>query len=241
MGAHDNRAPRPPEQVRRLFDRIAPRYEFNDRLFSLGLDAWWRRWAARRVRPVVPGPLLDAATGSAQLALAIARRHPERQIVGLDFSPGMLAIARAKLRLRAQGSRLLLVEGDLLNLPFADGTFAAATTAFGIRNVGDRRRALAELRRVLKPGGRLVVVEFGLPRLPVLGALYRFYFGVVMKAAARLLGTGEAFAYLYESVRAFPDDRTFLAMLAETGFRRGRVTPLTLGTLKVFEGEAAER
>jgi demethylmenaquinone methyltransferase / 2-methoxy-6-polyprenyl-1,4-benzoquinol methylase len=233
----ENQAPKKPEQVRELFDRIAPRYELNDRLFSLGIDAWWRRVVARDLQPTVDGPLLDGATGSAQLAMALARWHPLREVVGLDFSPGMLAVGRRNLIEKGLDSRISLVEGDLLDLPFAENRFAAATVAFGVRNVADRKKALNEFARVLKSGGRLFVLEFSWPSLPVIAPLYRWYFGKVMPVVARLLGAGEAFAYLHASVEAFPSQKRFVAMLRETGFGRVRARRLTLGVATLYSGE----
>ncbi|MDP8223526.1 MAG: bifunctional demethylmenaquinone methyltransferase/2-methoxy-6-polyprenyl-1,4-benzoquinol methylase UbiE [Candidatus Lernaella stagnicola] len=234
----DNRAIKQPEQIKALFDRLAPRYELNDHLFSMGIDVWWRQVTARRLAPQVPGPLLDGATGSAQLAAAVARRYPDRRVVGLDFSPGMLAVGRAKLPRLGLDQRVELVEGDLLDLPFDDGFFAAATVAFGVRNVADRRRCLHNFFRVLKPGGRLLVLEFSMPTLPVLAPLYRWYFGAVMPILARLLRSYEAYRYLHESVRSFPPAERFVAMLREAGFEKVRVTPLTLGIAQLFEAES---
>jgi demethylmenaquinone methyltransferase/2-methoxy-6-polyprenyl-1,4-benzoquinol methylase len=237
LATDPNKSPKPPADVRRLFDELAGRYEFVNRLFALGIDAWWRWQTARRLAPREPGPLFDGATGSAQLAIALARRHPQREVVGLDFSPGMLAIGRTQVARAGLASRIRLVEGDLTRLPLADGAFAGATAAFGVRNVADRRQCLRELRRILHPGGRLALLEFALPTLPLIAPLYRWYFSTVMPFVARRFRVADTYRYLFESVEAFPPPNDFLQMLREAGFANCSATPMTLGTVVLYVAE----
>jgi demethylmenaquinone methyltransferase/2-methoxy-6-polyprenyl-1,4-benzoquinol methylase len=228
--------PKSPPQVRVMFDALAPRYDLLNHLFALGLDVTWRARAVRALAPAVAGPILDGATGSADIAIALARRYPDRRVVGVDFSEKMVAAGRAKVRTRGLSERVTLDVGDLIALPYDAATFAGATIAFGVRNVADRPRALAEMVRVLRPGGRLMVLELSLPTLPVFAPVYRWYFRNVMPAAAALFGQAETFHYLFESVRAFPSADRFAAMMESAGLTGVRFAPLTFGTAHVFLG-----
>ncbi len=218
-----------------LFDRLAPRYDLLNHLFSLGLDYTWRWRTTRALAPALPGPLLDGATGSGDLAIDLARRYPDRQVVGVDFSAGMLAMASPKVRGTALTARLAWVRGDLTALPFPEATFAGATVAFGVRNVMDRVRCLAEFRRVLRPGARLLVLEFSLPTLPLFAPLYRFYFGRIMPLLADLVGMGGAYRWLFRSVSDFPPPEEFCALLKQAGFANTFARPFTLGTVVLYE------
>jgi demethylmenaquinone methyltransferase/2-methoxy-6-polyprenyl-1,4-benzoquinol methylase len=225
--------------VRALFDAMARRYEFVNHFFSLGIDAWWRRRTAQRLAPNVAGPLFDGAAGSAQLAVAVAQRYDGRDVVGVDFSRGMLDVGRGRIARAGLASRVQLLEGDLTGLPLGDAAFAGVTVAFGVRNVADRRACLHELRRILRPGGRLAILEFGWPTLPLLAPLYRWYFGRVMPVLGRRLHIGAAYGYLFDSVEAFPAPAVFLEMLREAGFANCRFEPLTLGIAALFTADAA--
>ena len=194
----------PPERVASMFDRIAPVYDVMNRVMTAGLDQRWRRETVRAV--VRPGDaVLDAACGTGDLAVLASRAGG--RVTGLDFSEAMLARARRKAR------ELDWVQGDLLALPFADETFDSATIGFGVRNVADLDRALAELRRVLVPGGRLAILEITRPR----GALRFFYsawFDRVVPLLGKVLPGGEAYTYLPASVRRFPGPDELVARLA---------------------------
>src|SRR5690348_5313255 len=192
-----------------MFDRIAPVYDAMNRVMTAGLDVRWRRLAAASV--VRPGDrVLDAACGTGDLAVADAEAGA-REVVGVDFSPRMLERARRK------STKIEWVEGDLLSLPFPDASFDAATVGFGVRNVPELERGLRELRRVLRPGGRLAVLEITRPR----GALRPFFtlwFDLVVPLVGRALPTGGAYAYLPASVRRFPRAEELAALLGAAGF-----------------------
>jgi demethylmenaquinone methyltransferase / 2-methoxy-6-polyprenyl-1,4-benzoquinol methylase len=198
-----------PESVRSMFDRIAPVYDAMNRVMTAGLDVRWRRLAAAAV--VRPGDrVLDAACGTGDLAIADLRAGAGR-VTGLDFSEPMLARARRK------APAIEWVQGDMLALPFADATFDAATVGFGVRNVADLPLALRELRRVLRPGGRLAILEITQPR----GALRPFYslwFDRVVPLLGKVLPGGSAYTYLPASVKRFPPAEELAALMRETGF-----------------------
>jgi demethylmenaquinone methyltransferase/2-methoxy-6-polyprenyl-1,4-benzoquinol methylase len=197
-----------PDAVRRMFDRIAPVYDAMNRLMTAGLDQRWRRLTvAAAVRP--GDRVLDACCGTGDLAIAAARAGG--RVTGLDFSPRMLERARRKLQ------TVTWVEGDLLALPFADASFEAATVGFGVRNVADLERALAELRRVLVPGGRVAILEITAPRGPF-ALFYRLWFDRVVPLLGKLLKGGAAYTYLPASVRRFPGPDELSRLLGEAGF-----------------------
>ena len=198
----------PAEGVRSMFDRIAPVYDAMNRLMTAGLDQRWRRLAARAV--VRPGDeVLDACCGTGDLA--IAARAAGGKVTGLDFSEPMLERARRK------APELEWVSGDLLSLPFADGSFDVATVGFGVRNVDDLELALRELCRVLRDGGRLGILEITRPR-GVLAPFYRFWFDVVVPLLGKLLPGGSAYTYLPASVRRFPAPEELAGLIAAVGF-----------------------
>jgi demethylmenaquinone methyltransferase / 2-methoxy-6-polyprenyl-1,4-benzoquinol methylase len=198
----------PPEGVRRMFDRIAPVYDAMNRLMTAGLDRHWRRETAAAV--VRPGDrVLDACCGTGDLALAAAEAGGK--VTGLDFSEAMLERARRK------GPELEWVSGDALALPFADDSFEAVTIGFGLRNLADAEHGLAEMRRVLSPGGRVAILEITRPR-GVLRPFYRFWFDGVIPLAGKVLPGGSAYSYLPASVRRFPEPEGLAALMDDAGF-----------------------
>ena len=198
-----------PDAVRTMFDRIAPIYDAMNRVMTAGLDLRWRRLAASAA--VRPGDrVLDAACGTGDLAVA-ARRAGAASVTGVDFAPRMLERARRK------APAITWVEGDLLALPFADASFDAATIGFGIRNVSDLELGLRELRRVLRPGGRLAILEITRPR-GRLRPFFSLWFDRIVPAAGRLLPGGSAYAYLPASVRRFPAAEELASLVAGAGF-----------------------
>jgi demethylmenaquinone methyltransferase/2-methoxy-6-polyprenyl-1,4-benzoquinol methylase len=215
-----------------MFDRIAPRYDFVNRVLSLGLDQSWRRRAVRALQLGERPRVLDVATGTGDLAIAIARACPGAQVIGLDPSPRMLAIARAKLERR--GLDVTLVEGDAQELPFKSCELDAATIAFGIRNVPDRARALRELARVVRPGGRISVLELGEPRAGVMAGLARWHTRVVVPRLGALLSGAREYRYLQTSVAAFPPADQFAEVMRGAGLDVVEIAPLTFGACTLF-------
>lgn len=235
--------PRPEEKavfVREMFTAIAPRYDLLNRVMSLGLDGQWRRWAVLHARVRRGDRALDVATGTGDLAIALARRvGPTGEVVGLDFSAGMLALAERKGRERGLERRMRWVHGDALALPFADGEFDAATVAFAGRNVTDLRRYFAELRRVVRPGGRVVHLEISRPTLPVFRELFRLYFyNVVPLVEGRLAGARGAYTYLPNSLTLFPAPAALARIMEGAGLRGVSGFPLALGAVTIHVGVA---
>jgi demethylmenaquinone methyltransferase/2-methoxy-6-polyprenyl-1,4-benzoquinol methylase len=217
-----------PDAVRTMFDRISPVYDAMNRTMTLGLDRRWRRSAAEAV--VRYGDrVLDACCGTGDLA--IAAREAGGSVTGLDFSPRMLERARAKSR------EIEWVQGDLLALPFDDAAFDAATVGFGVRNLDDLERGLAELRRVLRPGGRLAILEITQPR-GVLAPFYRLWFDRLVPLLGRVLPGGSAYTYLPASVRRFPGPEDLGALLREAGFEDVRWHLYAGGIVALHTGEA---
>ena len=217
-----------PDAVRRMFDRIAPVYDVMNHVMSAGLDRRWRRLTARAA--VRPGDqVLDACCGTGDLALACVAEGG--RVTGLDFSEPMLERARRK------SAAVEWVAGDVLALPFEDGRFDAVTVGFGVRNVPELERGLAELRRVLRPGGRLAILEITRPR-GLLAPFYRLWFDVVVPALGKVLPGGSAYTYLPASVRRFPGPDELARLLEASGFERVRYRLLAGGIVALHVGEA---
>lgn len=241
--AHPQRSPTPgaPEKqaVRAMFDRIAPRYDLLNRLLSAGIDVRWRRRAVDELGSGGTARLLDLCTGTADLLLEALSRDADRRGVGVDLSEGMLRRGGEKLVRGGLAGRTSLVAADGEGLPFASGVFGGVLVAFGIRNIADREQALREIHRVLRPGGRLVVLEFSMPR-GLLGKAYRLYFRHVLpRVGAWVSGDAEAYTYLPASVGVFPDPPAFGAMLEGAGFADVRWTRLTGGIAHLHRADKA--
>lgn len=220
-----------------MFDAIARRYDTLNHLLSAGLDTRWRRRLVRALELRDGDAVLDVCTGTADLAIGAARwrRARVRQVVGVDFSGAMLEIGRAKLVRRGLDSRVRLVRGDATQLPVAGASFEAAMIAFGIRNVADTAAALSELRRALRPDGRLAILEFGLPADRRLGALYRSYFRHILPRIGRLVSRhSDAYTYLPASVSEFPSGDAFSAQLREAGFSSVRHVSMAMGAVYLY-------
>ena len=214
--------------VRAMFDRIAPRYDLVNTLLSFGADARWRRRAAQAAAVPPLGRSLDVAGGSGKLTRELLRLTPRGLVVGLDFSERMLQIAAA-----APGPRY--VRGDALRLPFADGSFDAVTVAFGLRNFADPERGLREMRRLLRPGGRAVVLEFVQPRKGPIGMAYRVYLTHVLpRVGGWISGDRAAYGYLSSTVHAYHTADELLALATGAGWRCVRSELLTLGTVALL-------
>ena len=218
------------EGVRSMFDRIAPVYDVMNRVMTAGLDQRWRRLTVRSV--VSPGDrVLDGCCGTGDLAVA-ARKAGAREVVGLDFSARMLELARRK------EPAIEWVQGDLLELPFAEGSFDAATVGFGVRNVADLERGVGELRRVLRPGGRVGILEITRPRGP-LRLFYRLWFDVLIPLAGKILPGGKAYTYLPASVRRFPGPDELAGLMRAQGFADVSYRRLAGGIVALHTGTAA--
>jgi demethylmenaquinone methyltransferase/2-methoxy-6-polyprenyl-1,4-benzoquinol methylase len=220
-----------------MFDAIARRYDTLNHVLSAGLDRRWRRRAVRELRLTGAERVLDVCTGTADLAIAASSGAGGRaqQVVGVDFSAAMLDIARDKVRRAALESRVHLVRGDATAVPLGDRSCDAAMVAFGIRNVVDLDHGIAELYRVLRPGGRLAILEFGMPRQPGLAALYRSYFRHILPRIGRVVSRhADAYAYLPASVAAFPSGEAFAARLRAAGFSGVRGVRMALGAVHLY-------
>lgn len=222
---------RDPAAVQAMFDRIASRYDLLNTVLSGGSDARWRRTAARAAGLAREGRALDVATGSGKLALALHREAPAGLVVGLDFSERMLRVAAE----RAQGPRY--VRGDGLHLPFPDGTFDAVTVAFGLRNFADPAAGLGEMLRVLRPGGRALVLEFVRPGLGPAGRAYRAYLRHGLpRLGGWISGQPSAYRYLSDTVDAYHAPQELQELALRAGWRQPRIRLLTLGTVGLLSG-----
>jgi demethylmenaquinone methyltransferase / 2-methoxy-6-polyprenyl-1,4-benzoquinol methylase len=226
------------EQIRSMFGAIAPRYDFLNRLLSLGIDKQWRRVAVGLVRCGNRGTVLDVATGTGDLALAIAARTPaDVRITGIDFCEEMVAIGKEKVTTSPYLGRIELAVAPCEEIPFPDGSFDSVTIAFGIRNVVDRARGLAEMNRILKPGGNAVILEFSTPVQPLFKALYHFYFLKVLPAIGGLFSQKSAYQYLPDSVLEFPSREEFKGLMSQAGFRNPTHRDLTFGIATIYCGD----
>ncbi|EDY20372.1 ubiquinone/menaquinone biosynthesis methyltransferase [Chthoniobacter flavus Ellin428] len=210
-----------------MFGEIADRYDLANHLLSGGLDFLWRRRAARLIRGWQPGRILDLATGSGDLALTLRRACPEASVIGADFCPPMLSVARRK-------GLKHLVAADGLQLPFSDAAFDAVTIAFGLRNMASWPGALAEMRRILHPGGHVLILDFSVP-LPPLRWIYRPYLHHVLpRVAALLTGKKAAYDYLGDSIEQFPQGPAMCVMLEDAGFEEPLCEPLSGGIVSLY-------
>ena len=223
---------RDPKAVRTMFDRVAPRYDQANHLLSLGRDFFWRRRAVEIVAQWNPPCILDLASGSGDLALALQRKLPRARITAVDFSSEMLAIARDK------GVRDVLV-ADALQLPLADQSFDAVTVAFGLRNMMDWAAALREVRRILTSHGRLLILDFSLPVNPIVRAGYRFYLHKVLPHFCRLITREkDAYQYLGASIENFPNGRAMCELIETAGFRNANAELLTGGIVTIYTAQS---
>ena len=227
-----------PRRIAGMFDAIAHRYDRLNHLLSAGFDRRWRRVAVAALDLRDGARVLDVCTGTADLAMTASRAQPAPgAVVGVDFAGAMLALGQRKLQAAGLGPVVRLVRGDACRLPCASETLDAVMVGFGIRNVVDTRRAVDEMFRVLKPGGRLAILEFGEPRVPVLRVIYLWYFRRILPLIGRLLSKHtEAYAYLPASVSAFLTPDALAALLRASGFFEIRVDRLTCGVVYLYVG-----
>ncbi len=226
------------KQVSNMFDNIAPYYDFLNRFLSLGIDRSWRKKAIAQLDPTKHKYVLDVATGTADLALETAKQIQVKQIIGVDISEEMLAIGRTKVAKKGLEQVIQLKSGDSENLPFEDNSFDALTVAFGVRNYEHLEKGLVEMKRVLKPGGKVVILEFSRPTIFPFKQLFNFYFKYILPTIGRFTSKDpKAYSYLYESVQAFPDGQDFVDVLNKIGYNNNQCIPLTLGICSIYVGE----
>lgn len=226
------------QQVERMFDNISPYYDVLNRVLSLGIDRHWRRRAVASLPPQLGLHVMDMATGTADLAVEIVRQRPDARVTGIDVSADMLARGRSKLEDLDLDLAIELVRGASEQIDYPDATFDAATVAFGVRNFEDTRKGLSEMRRVLRPGGRLIVLEFSRLRTFPIKQAFNLYFGRVLPAIGRVWSSDpRAYSYLYESVQAFPDGKEFASLLESAGFVQPSWQALTLGICTVYTAQ----
>ena len=222
--------------VRDMFSTIAPRYDLLNRLLSFGIDSLWRKQAVDAALKTSPKRILDVATGTADLAIALKRRVPDAEVIGVDFAEPMLELGRTKVA--RGGLELPLQQGDGQNLAFADGSFDLVTIAYGLRNFSDYERGLAEFYRVLRPGGRLVVLEFPPPPKGIFGRLFRLYFlGITPYLAGAISGRRDAYVYLGKSVLNFPPPGKLADMMRQSGFTKVHYELQTFGVSALHVGD----
>jgi demethylmenaquinone methyltransferase / 2-methoxy-6-polyprenyl-1,4-benzoquinol methylase len=227
-----------PARIAGMFDAIAPRYDLLNHVLSAGLDTRWRRRAIDELQLAPGARVLDLCTGTGDLAVAASRHGSDVSVVGIDFAGQMLGLAREKIAALGLGRSVRFVRGDGTAIPLADASCSAATIGFGIRNVVDPRRALAEIARVLRPGGRLAILEFGQPRIPGIRTLYAWYFRYLLPFIGRLVSKHQsAYSYLPASVGSFPPPAEFARVISATGFSQVRAVPLTFGIVYLYIAE----
>ncbi|MHA6249411.1 bifunctional demethylmenaquinone methyltransferase/2-methoxy-6-polyprenyl-1,4-benzoquinol methylase UbiE [Pontibacter sp. CAU 1760] len=224
-------------QVATMFNNIAGKYDFLNHFLSAGIDIVWRKKAVRLLAPEKPKLILDIATGTADFAIEALCLNPDK-IVGVDISEGMLAVGRQKLVKKGLTDKIELKYGDSENLPFADNTFDAITVAFGVRNFENLEQGLADMYRVLKPGGTAVVLEFSKPRSFPMKQLYHFYFKNILPVVGKIVSKDNAaYTYLPESVQAFPDGERFIGIYQKVGFKNTKWHSLTFGISSIYIGK----
>lgn len=226
--------------IRVMFDRISPRYDLLNRILSLGLDLKWRHRAVTMLGNLRGKTALDLCCGSGDfIAILLKRYRSDVTVIGVDFARRMLDIARRRFA-AADSSRYILCQGDALALPCRDGAVDAVTLGFGIRNIADKPTALKEIHRVLRPGGRLAIIEPSIPKHRLWRALFSFYFGKVMPFVGGIIsGDRGAYRYLHDSVAAFPDPDDFVAMMRSAGFVNAAAIPQTFSTAMIYFAEKA--
>ena len=226
------------EEVREMFDNIAPKYDLLNHTLSVNIDRIWRRRVVNEVRRAKPRRILDVATGTGDLAIAMACRIRDVQVLGVDLSEQMLVVAHRKVEARGLDNRIVLHRGDAEHLAVADASVDVATVAFGVRNFGDLAAGLRELARTIKPGGKVVILEFSRPRNRAFRALYEFYSYKILPRIGGLVSRDKrAYEYLPASVGEFPAPEVFLKMMGEAGFCKCRARSQSFGIAQIYIGE----
>ncbi len=224
------------EQVAQMFDNISAKYDFLNHILSLNIDKGWRRKVVKMAATGNPKTILDVATGTADLAIALTKAHPDK-ITGIDISRGMLDVGQKKIEAKGLSQIITLEQADSEDLPFEDNTFDIVTVAFGVRNFENLEKGISEIRRVLKPSGRILVLEFSQPTGFPFKQVYKFYFKNILPTLGKLVSKdNSAYTYLPESVNAFPYGKPFTDVLEKVGFTKTSFKPVTFGVATIYEG-----
>ena len=227
------------QQVSKMFDNIAGKYDFLNHFLSLNMDKTWRRKMIAELNSVQPKTVLDVATGTGDVAINTIKQLKinDLKIEGVDISAEMLNVGRKKIQTEGLSERIVLTLGDSEQLPYQGNKFDAVTVAFGVRNFENLERGIQEMHRVLRGGGKLVVLEFSKPTTFPFRQLYNFYFKNILPLIGKVTSQDDrAYTYLYESVQAFPDGENFLTVLNKIGFKDTQCKPLTLGICTIYTG-----
>ncbi|WP_420577540.1 bifunctional demethylmenaquinone methyltransferase/2-methoxy-6-polyprenyl-1,4-benzoquinol methylase UbiE [Ekhidna sp.] len=225
------------KQVAEMFDSISGKYDFLNHFLSLGIDIRWRKKAIKMLKDLQPRKILDIATGTGDFAIESLKLNPEK-VVGVDISEGMLNVGREKMKKKGYSDIIDMQSGDSENLHFEDNSFDAVIVAFGVRNFENLEKGLSEMNRVLRPGGRAVILEFSKPTVFPFKQLYNFYFRWILPKIGKLVSKDNAaYTYLPESVNEFPYGNDFLKILEKTGYKKTKCKPLTLGISSIYVGE----
>jgi demethylmenaquinone methyltransferase/2-methoxy-6-polyprenyl-1,4-benzoquinol methylase len=225
------------QQVANMFDKIAGRYDFLNRFLSAGIDVGWRKKAIKELKSINPKLVLDVATGTGDVAILTYKILKPKQIIGIDISDGMLELGREKINKLQLQNKILLQNGDSENIQFEDNYFDAITVAFGVRNFENLEQGLREIRRVLKPGGKLVVLEFSRPKQTLFKGLYTFYMETIAPGFVTVFSKNKkAYKYLNDSVKKFPEGQNFISILNDAGFFSTNHKPLTFGICSIYCG-----
>ena len=226
------------EQVALMFDQIAPQYDFLNRFLSAGIDISWRKKALLKLKKDNPQFILDVATGTADLAIMASRLLSPQKITGIDISEGMLDLGRKKILQGGLQEQITLYTGDSESIPMDNEQFDAVTVSFGVRNFQNLEKGLQEILRVLRPGGKLVVLEFSRPSLPGVQQLYALYMNIVTPGVGRIFSKSRtAYQYLNDSVQKFPEGKDFIAIMEKAGFKNTSFQRLSLGICTIYIGE----
>lgn len=225
-------------KVEKMFDDIAHRYDFLNHFLSMGIDIIWRKTVRKSLSPAKPKKILDVATGTGDLAIELCNLNPEN-IVGVDISEGMLNIGKEKIKKKKLDHIVSMEIGDSENLRFENGTFDAVTVAFGVRNYENLQKGLKDMRRVLKPGGMVAILEFSKPKNFPFKQIYNFYFKAILPTFGKLFSKHDsAYTYLPESVQSFAEDEAFIKELQEAGYKNCKQKRLTFGISTLYLANA---
>jgi demethylmenaquinone methyltransferase/2-methoxy-6-polyprenyl-1,4-benzoquinol methylase len=224
------------EQVAEMFDNISGKYDFLNHFLSLGIDIRWRKKAIKMLRELEPKLILDIATGTGDFAIEALALNPDK-VIGVDISEGMLEVGRKKMKKRGLDDRIELQQGDSEGLKFEDNKFDAVIVSFGVRNFENLDKGLEDMYRVLRPGGKVVILEFSRPKSFPFKQIYNFYFKSILPKIGKVVSKdSSAYTYLPESVAAFPDGEDFLAHMRDIGFNNIQCKPLTFGISSIYAG-----